>query len=313
MNIKQIGYYVAVFETRSFTAAARRCAVTVQAISKSINELEQAFGTKFFERGNTGVRPTSEGRSFYLKARNAADAYEEVVDYKAGDFTPRRASADGKPMQGLSVGLCVPSFAKEQRLYASLTALIERGCAVHVDFSSVRPETAQQELEAKHLDALLTIGVYENTADECTPVGTLPTGAAVSTGHPLAEKPYISVDDLRAYPAGQSVVFDDFNQSIFWEYKRAGLLGECKLIEGPEKAATFLHEDNGYFLNAVLPVEGQTGPGSVLLPIVGECAVSIPVCLVSLKRDKPAVYHVVESFLIQLVGNINSVEGVHEQ
>lgn len=313
MNIRQIGYYVAVFETRSFTAAARKCSVTVQAISKSINELEHSFGTKFFERGNTGVRPTSEGRSFYLKARNAANAYAEVVDYRADDLAPQHVGSDGKSNQELSVGLCVPSFAKEERLYASLAALVERGCSVHTTFSSVRPETAQQELESRRLDALLTIGVYENAADECTPVGTLPTGAAVSLSHPLAQRPYITLDELREYPAGQSVVFDDFNQSIYWEYKRAGLLGECRLVEGPEEARSFIFDDNGFFLNAMLPIEGQTGPETTLLPIVGEGAISIPVCLVSLKRDKPAAYHVVESFLIQLVGSINASGGAQGQ
>lgn len=311
MNIRQIGYYVAVFETRSFTAAAHRCSVTVQAISKSINELEQAFGTKFFDRGNTGVRPTSEGRSFYLKARNAVNAYAEVEEFSVEDLSPKQPVAESSHAQWLSVGLCVPSFAKEERLYSSLSSLVERGCAVHTTFTSVRPEVAQQELEAKRLDALLTIGVYDNATDECVPVGTLPTEAAVSLGHPLAHRPFIGIDDLRAYPTGQSAVFDDFNQSIFWEYKRAGLLGEVRLIEGPEEARSFLCEDNGYFLNAMLPVEGQTGPGTTLLPIAGEGALSIPVCLVSLKRDKPAAYHVVESFLIQLVGSINSMGSLH--
>lgn len=40
VNIKQVGYFVAVFETKSFTAAAQQRNVTVQAISKSISELE---------------------------------------------------------------------------------------------------------------------------------------------------------------------------------------------------------------------------------------------------------------------------------
>ena len=51
VNIKQVGYFVAVFETKSFTAAAHQRNVTVQAISKSISELEQFFNVQFFERG----------------------------------------------------------------------------------------------------------------------------------------------------------------------------------------------------------------------------------------------------------------------
>ena len=47
VNIKQVGYFVAVFETKSFTAAAHQRNVTVQAISKSISELEQFFNVQF--------------------------------------------------------------------------------------------------------------------------------------------------------------------------------------------------------------------------------------------------------------------------
>ncbi len=67
VNIKQVGYFVAVFETKSFTAAAHQRNVTVQAISKSISELEQFFNVQFFERGSSGVRPTQAGRSFYAR------------------------------------------------------------------------------------------------------------------------------------------------------------------------------------------------------------------------------------------------------
>ena len=40
MNIKQIRYFVDVFESGSFSIAAKTCGVTVQAVSKAIHELE---------------------------------------------------------------------------------------------------------------------------------------------------------------------------------------------------------------------------------------------------------------------------------
>lgn len=51
VNIKQVGYFVAVFETKSFTAAAHQRHVTVQAISKSISELEQFLTFSFLSVG----------------------------------------------------------------------------------------------------------------------------------------------------------------------------------------------------------------------------------------------------------------------
>lgn len=95
MNIKQVGYFIAVFETKSFTAAAHQCNVTVQAISKSISELEQLFNVQFFERGNSGVKPTRAGRSFYAKARHAVEAYREVESFDPSGCDLTVLSASG--------------------------------------------------------------------------------------------------------------------------------------------------------------------------------------------------------------------------
>lgn len=306
LNIKQIGYFVAVFETKSFTAAARAHSVTVQAISKSIYELEQTFKTKFFERSNTGVKPTPAARSFYLKARAAVDAYNEVERFSAADLTPGARGDQAGEIQELKLGLCVPSFGRERELYTALTSLVMRGTGVKIDFRSVQLESAQRDLEMGGLDALITIGTYDHENNDCTCVGTLPTGVAVAKTHPLAPKHFVSVVDLCRYPAAQSAVYDDFNQSIFWEYKKKGLLGETCVVDDSKDVTALLTEKNGYYFNAVLPIAGQVEGETALLPVRGEGAVTIPVCMVSLKHDKPRSYHMVESFLVQLVGSINT-------
>lgn len=111
MNIKQVGYFVAVFETKSFTAAAHQRNVTVQAISKSISELEQFFNVQLFERGNSGVKPTQAGRSFYAKARLAVEAYREVENFDPSGCDLTVSSASGpQTMPELSIGLCAPAL-----------------------------------------------------------------------------------------------------------------------------------------------------------------------------------------------------------
>ena len=63
--------------------------------------------------------------------------------------------------------------------------------------------------------------------------------------------------------------------------------------------------ERGYFLNAILPVPGQVASGVEIVPIVGEGALTVPVCLVSLKDEKSQAYHVVENYLIRMVGCAN--------
>lgn len=306
VNIKQVGYFVAVFETKSFTAAAHQRNVTVQAISKSISELEQFFNVQFFERGGSGVRPTQAGRSFYAKARPAVEAYREVENFDpSGCDLAVSSASDPQAMPELSIGLCAPPFDNEDKLYKGLSALIMRGVCVRVKFCTVHPGVAQQELEQGGLDALLTVGTYDNTNDDCEQLGTLPTGIFVAADHPLGKRPFVTVADLSSYPAGQSAAFDSFNNSIFWQYKNCGVLGETHVIDGPAQVGAFLTAERGFFLNAILPVPGQVTSGFEIVPIVGEGALTVPVCLVSLKDEKSQAYHVVENYLIRMVGCAN--------
>ncbi len=64
MNLKQIQYFLAVFEERSFTRAARRCGVAQPTVTKAIKELEDRIGGALFVRQKlqqAGIVPTLLG------------------------------------------------------------------------------------------------------------------------------------------------------------------------------------------------------------------------------------------------------------
>lgn len=69
MNIKQVRYVCAIVDLGSFSAAAAREGVSVQAVSKAMAELESALGEPLFERRSAGVTPTPLGRAFAVRAR----------------------------------------------------------------------------------------------------------------------------------------------------------------------------------------------------------------------------------------------------
>lgn len=72
MNIGQIRYFVAAFEEGSFSAAARKQFVTVQAVSKAVSDLEGELGKSLFIRGNRSARPTEFGTAFLRSRRCGA-------------------------------------------------------------------------------------------------------------------------------------------------------------------------------------------------------------------------------------------------
>jgi DNA-binding transcriptional LysR family regulator len=67
-SLPDLATLVAVVEAQSFTAAARRQGVTVNAVSRRLQQLEQAVGVKLVERTTRRSAPTEAGLRLYRKA-----------------------------------------------------------------------------------------------------------------------------------------------------------------------------------------------------------------------------------------------------
>ncbi|RNF52576.1 LysR family transcriptional regulator [Marinomonas hwangdonensis] len=68
MDIRSLRYFIAVYEERSLSAAAKRCFVAQPSISTTIAQLEDDLGTKLFLRHSKGVSPTDSGSQLYPHA-----------------------------------------------------------------------------------------------------------------------------------------------------------------------------------------------------------------------------------------------------
>jgi DNA-binding transcriptional LysR family regulator len=65
MDLRQIQYFIALFEDGSVTRAARRLNIVQPALSMQIAKLEEEFKQSLFERGAHGMTPTAAGRLMY--------------------------------------------------------------------------------------------------------------------------------------------------------------------------------------------------------------------------------------------------------
>ena len=102
MHLRQIEYFVALYDERSITKAARRLNVVQPALSMQISRLEKSFKTKLFERTSRGVIPTDTGRAFYGYCQKILGDVEEAERYLR--------DASGMIGGRLTVGL-MPSIA----------------------------------------------------------------------------------------------------------------------------------------------------------------------------------------------------------
>ena len=65
MDIRQLGYFVAVYEQGSISAAARHCCVAQPSLSAALRQLEQELEVTLFVRLSKGVTPTEDGEKLY--------------------------------------------------------------------------------------------------------------------------------------------------------------------------------------------------------------------------------------------------------
>ncbi|MGR0279424.1 LysR family transcriptional regulator [Marinomonas dokdonensis] len=65
MDIRSLRYFIAVYEERSFNAAAKRCFIAQPSISTMVAHLEEDLNVKLFVRHSKGVSPTDSGKLLY--------------------------------------------------------------------------------------------------------------------------------------------------------------------------------------------------------------------------------------------------------
>lgn len=127
MDLRQVEYFVALYDERSITRAARRLNVVQPALSMQISRLERTFRAKLFERTSRGVIPTDTGRAFYgLCQKILSDVYEAQRYLR---------DASGNVTGQLTVGL-MPSVANS--VLASVLA----------EYKSSYPEVTLRIVEA---------------------------------------------------------------------------------------------------------------------------------------------------------------------
>src|SRR5262245_22218680 len=73
MDIRELRYFMAAFEERSVTAAARRSFVSQPSVSAAIASLEAELDAVLFVRHKRGVSPTAAGERLYPVARRIAE------------------------------------------------------------------------------------------------------------------------------------------------------------------------------------------------------------------------------------------------
>lgn len=174
----------------NFRRAAERLNMTQPPLSRQIQLLEHSLGVRLLDRSTRSVALTAAGRAFFIEAQallehaqNAANAAQRIAQGNAGsiaisfiatavhDFLPQVVTWARREHPGLTVSL------HEMHSFDQFEALRSR----RIDLGIVRTPIAQQGL-----------------VSEC--LLREPFVLAVPAGHPLADRPDLTVAALADQP-----------------------------------------------------------------------------------------------------------------
>lgn len=301
MNINQVKYFVTVYEQGSISTAARGHNVSAQAVSKAISDLEREYGQKLFDRTNSGVSPTVQGRAFYQKAKVAARAYTDLETMSFGGGLPEPESP--APFR---MALCSPAFDGDDQLCRAWSMFFQRNTGMPITFDLASREQMARGIDPDEYDALVTIGKYEKQGCTCTPMGSLPTGITVARTHPLASKEFVTFADLGKYPAGESGVYDSFNSSILVTCKQLHLVSNVNQITTAADALAHITIKQGYYFSVVLNRLRKAKLATALIPIDPAEDPRIPICIVTRDDRETARHRIVRNFALHAMDLVGS-------
>jgi DNA-binding transcriptional LysR family regulator len=231
--------FVAVVETGSFSAAARRLKVGQPAVSKSVANLEDRLGAHLLLRSNRQLMPTETGRSYYAYARRALDEAEEAEQAVRGSALALTGS----------IRICAAVTFARLHVIPRLKAFLAAHPGLSID---VMLDDRNVDLLEESIDVALRMGELPDSVMTARRIGQSRRLIVATPAYlALAGTPG-SPDDLVAH---QAVVYDRAGGGSAWQFRKDG-------------------RDSSVVLSGRLRVSAAEGVRAVVLADMGLAVVS---------------------------------------
>ena len=192
MDLRQLGYLVAVAEENSFTKAAARCRIAQSAMSAQIARLEDELSARLFDRTSRSVRLTPAGelllRHAYALLRAADVARAEMAAY-TGILSGR-----------LRIGMVGGAVGPGVQIQEALVSFHQRHPDVEILVHDTGSRQMADDVRAGELD-LAFVSLYADQVPDGLAHRLLfdePLVAVVARTHVLADRASATLAELAA-------------------------------------------------------------------------------------------------------------------
>jgi len=258
LNIRQIEVFRAVMITSSVSGAARLLHVSQPAVSRMLAYAEQRLGFALFERANSRLLPTPEGRDLFREIEHVYRGVQQVND---------RARELGEGRTGVLHLVSSPSLG--YRIIPTAIARFRQDHAqVKVTFRGLNVSPLIDSLLSHQAELGLAIVPVEHPNLIVTPLCVGDIVCIFPAQHPLGRLQQLTVADLRPYPLvayAHGTPFGTLVETLFDNAQEP--LRIAVEVASPQDACSIVAAGGGIALVDSFSIESRPNTGLAARPI----------------------------------------------
>lgn len=293
MTLQQLKYALTIADCGSMNEAAKQLFLSQPSLSETIKELEQEIGLQIFLRSNRGIVITPEGEEFLGYARQVTEQFGLL----------RSRYVEKKNRETFSVSMQHYTFAVK-----AFVETVKKAGIDSYEFAANETTTYdvmenvrnfKSELGVLYLndfnEKVMTKYIHEKGL-EFIELFTCDTYVYLWSGHPLAGKPVISMEELDEYPC---LSFDQGkNHSLYLAEEMKSTYEYKRLIKASDRATllNFMKGLNAYTLCSGIVCEELNGSEYLAVPLAETEKMRIGY----VKRKGASISHIGEIYIEEL-------------
>ena len=265
MTLQQLRYIIAIAQTGSMRIAAEELFITQPNLSKSVHEIEEEMHITIFQRTNRGVLLTDDGTKFLSYARQVV----EQSDLLEGVFKKNEGVKRSFAVSSQHYAFVVHAFVElVKELGKDSYEFSLRECRTYEIIEDVKVGRSEiGVLYLSHFNKDIISKVIENNGLDYATLFEAEPHIFVSKTHPLANKEYVTLDELKAYPR---FTYDQgLHNSFYYSEELHSIEASKKQIVVTDRATLFnlLIGLDGYTISSGIMATDLNGDGIVSIPL----------------------------------------------
>ena len=264
MTIQQLRYVSVISDSGSLNKASEQLYISQPSLTSSLQELEKEIGITIFSRSGRGVTPTNDGIEFIRHAREIISLYDSVLE---------KYGKNGKIKKKFGISSQHYSFAVK-----SFIEMVKHFGTDEYEFAIRETRTrdviddvftGKSEIGILYLDNFNRKPLeklFKSNGLVFNPLTRCQAFVYMWKDHPLADKEYITFDDLTPYPC---LSFEQGGNASFYYSEEILSTNEYKRMIKANDRATMLNLMiglNGYTLCSGVISEEINGCDYIAVP-----------------------------------------------